>query len=607
MICNRCGAQLPDGCSVCSACGNVLSPQPAQPATSQTEQVPSAVPNEVPNMEYFAQAEFEQNKTKKKKSKKGLLIGILAGLVAIAGAVWLFFFSPFFQDNEIVSNIKGDYIKNHGTSDEYAQYVENKTLSGYVDSASSVYGNILSSMGNGQQSADVAAKVQVDIVASEDAIELLERLLRERSGESVELDWINSASIMMDGNSKGMMSQVGMQLMLDGQVLADMDMIYDLENYVYYVAILNLSDKYLSQSVALDAESMADMDDMRKLLAGMQEHLPTEQQFEALLEKYLDIVVKNISETSKSEETLEIGGISQKVTVVEYSLDTDTLATVLRAVLETAKNDEELAGYIRNVAEYLEDEGKIEDADAVYDSFRDGIRDMIDDIKDADTENSKVMTIVNYVDDSHRVIGRSFRPQGGEPISYVTLHDGEKFATLIELSSLMKIEGEGSDKDGTVNAEYKVKYNNALMCNIELIDCNGAKGDQGGFNGTLRITPSSTLLKEMDVDPSAAAIISAAGFSLELKAASDDNQMKFEMNIISGGKTFFGVHMSVTPESAQEVVIPSADKVIDSANAEEWANTLDLTKLLDALKKTTMPEQIVSMLEMMLSESAPQQ
>ncbi len=623
MFCNQCGVQLPDGTSVCSACGAVLPTQPAKPVEAQTEPtVAVAYPEQYaapqpqyaapqtepsiqtsPNPEYFAQAQFEPRK--KKKSKKGLIIGISAGVAAIAAAVWLFFFSPWFGDNEFASKMKGDYIKNNGTSDEYAQFVEDKTLGGYVDSASSAYDKVLNAISKSENT-ELAGKMQLDLVMSEDAIIMIENLLKEQSGVQLDLDWINSISLLMDVNANDELAQVGAGVSMDGQLLADLDIILDSDEKELYIALPTFSDKYLVGPIEVDESSMQSIDEMKAFIVGMKEYLPTSKQFDALLNKYLDLIVKNIVETSKSEETVEIGSLSKKLTVIEYNIDTDTLAAVLRAVLEAAKDDEELAGYIKNVAKYLEKQDMIEDADDVYDAFKDGVRDLISDMKDASGENQKLLTIVNYVDDSHRVVGRTFKPYGtNESVSFVTIRDGDKFATRIDAAGAAKIEGEGTDKKGIVNAEYSLKVNGAKILDIAVIDYDSAKLDEGYLNGTIRITPTSTLLTDMNLDPTIATLISTADISLELKATSDDKECKYEINLLSGSKVYFGLQLTATSEQAQTITKPSSDKVVASENVTEWLNSLDFNKFIDALNKTSMPKELVNMINGLMSGKLP--
>ena len=584
MICDKCGTQLPEGVETCSCSENA---QPEQPVAVKPEQP------EQPEAD-FAQAGFDAP-VKKKKSKKGIIIGIVSAVVLIAAAVWLVLFSPWFGENETISNLRGNYIKSFGSSDEYAQFVANKTTGGYVDSASSAYGKLLASAGSVENvPVSTAGTVKVDFVASEDAITLLENYIKA-SGAEMDLDWLNSTSLLVGVNTTDKLSQIGYLISMDGQTLADLNIIYDFENCSAYAGVLNLSDKYLGIDLSEAGNSFVDTADMTDLLPGLIEQLPTEEQFEALLGKYVDVYLKYITDTTVREETVEIGGIKQELTVIEYTIDSETAEDIMRELFTTAKDDKELESYIRGVANYLEQKGQIEDADEVYGSFLTKINTYFN---EADPVEGEAITVVNYVDDSHRIVGSSFISKtDDESTSYVAIRDGDKLACSIELGEGVEIIGEGSDKDGLTNAEYSIKKNGTLICKIVVTDCR--MNSEDGITGTVSIKPTSALLSEMGIDPMTSAMMSTAGFSLEIKM----EKAKCEINIKSGNTVFAGIHMTYSEAEAKGVTLPSSDSVIAIDNIDKWGETLDLSKLIEALRKTTFPKEITDMLEQILQEA----
>ena len=239
MFCNKCGGQLPDGAQACPFCGNQIASQPIQPpmqpiqppvqadepfidqtvavappAATIDQTVAVAPPTDIPPQDGdvsgsqtpdgFAQAEFEP--AVKKKSKKGWIIGIASAVAVIAVAVCLILFTPLFDNTSIGYQLKGDYIEKFGTADEYNQYTQSHDVQGYVDSASSSYGSLVSAVSD-LKNAEFAGQMQIDLVASEDAIALLESLLAERYGE-MDLDWLDTVSLLMDFNNKDMNLQI---------------------------------------------------------------------------------------------------------------------------------------------------------------------------------------------------------------------------------------------------------------------------------------------------------------------------------------------------------------------------------------------------------------
>lgn len=107
MFCPQCGKQLNDGAKFCSGCGSPVAavPTPAQPAPVQHEPVqpttpvqPEPVAAQSAYTTYAAAAVAPE----KKKSKKGLVIGIIAALVAVAvlACLFVFWIQPSFLSDE---------------------------------------------------------------------------------------------------------------------------------------------------------------------------------------------------------------------------------------------------------------------------------------------------------------------------------------------------------------------------------------------------------------------------------------------------------------------------------------------------------------------------
>lgn len=125
MFCTNCGAQIPDGSRFCTNCGKqIAAPQDSVPLQTAEEAVA------VETTEQFSQAEnqqtagaaeemqnrfvqpAEQQVQPKKKMKKGLLIGIIAGavaLVAIAAVLLLFVFPIGKVKIDLAKYVKVEY------------------------------------------------------------------------------------------------------------------------------------------------------------------------------------------------------------------------------------------------------------------------------------------------------------------------------------------------------------------------------------------------------------------------------------------------------------------------------------------------------------------
>ena len=101
MICPTCGSNLPDGAAFCPNCGSTISPQPQQPSQQGYQQMPQpSYPGPAPS--YFGEP------VPQKKSKTPLIIGIVAGVVALIAIALLVVFVVLPAVNGGSGDEKGD-------------------------------------------------------------------------------------------------------------------------------------------------------------------------------------------------------------------------------------------------------------------------------------------------------------------------------------------------------------------------------------------------------------------------------------------------------------------------------------------------------------------
>ncbi len=581
MLCKKCGSKLPDDALFCSECGEPIE----APATEEVaqESINEAVAeaeaqSEVSEQDYqFTEVEFDEPV----KKPKNLLAVIIAAVAVVACAVLVIL---------NFSNISGFFIKTFGSDEDYFKYVEKKAFDSYTDEITEYYGTVMQNTDT-----DGAAEMQVKFNVSDDVIELAETALG--AGEEVKLDFLKNIVFDMNINVKDNVGQLGAILSVDNQQLFNLDTIADIDKQEVLVGILNLSDKYMK----LGAEDVDyTTDEAANILADpeLQKVLPSEKELDKLLDKYLKIAIDNLDDVSKDTETVEIDDVKQKLTVLEFELDYRAVMKVSEAILEELKEDKQVEKIINDVAKYLEDEDLIDDADEIYDEFDYAIDDALDIIDEADFDNETILTLTDYVNSKHEIVGRKLEVGDEEIFSYITVRKGKNFATEVDIANSVKLEGGGTDKSDIVNGEFTFEAEDIDIGKITLKDFDTKKAEDGYLNGSIRLTPSKELLEEMGLDASGTAILSAlAEPSLELSFASDKNTSAVDINLLAKGDVLFGISMTAKEKKATAVSKPADDKIISSENADEWLESVDLDKLIEALKKTSIPEALIDVID----------
>ena len=165
-----------------------------------------------------------------------------------------------------------------------------------------------------------------------------------------------------------------------------------------------------------------------------------------------------------------------------------------------------------------------------------------------------------------------------ELFRYYIVIEGDKYA-LAAVSDSMNITGAGTIKDGKLNgtADLSVDGKKALTYECKDITAEG---------GTVTITPSDELLKELELD---ALPFKKPALQLKLDKGS------IEINLLAEGKLLVGVELKISESNGPNLSIPSnAVDVTDESKLQQWLGKLDLNKLVKNLEKAGVPSELLN-------------
>ena len=528
----------------------------------------------------------------KKKNLKFLRILLPVAAVAVVLALVIGIFAPT-TGNSFGKNVKGAFVKAFGEPEEYFQFVEEETAMGLARNLSRSYGQYRDSF-----NADVAGNASLKLTVSEECSDLIKSM----SGVSgMDFEWLNGLELKLGSNKKGDLSDTSIELLLGENSILSAQMIMDNANQMLYAALPTLSDKFM----AFDMEEMLDENMMgsTQMMDMMSDAefiavLPTEDEINELLERYISLALSQIEEVEMEEEKVSAGDYEQKLTVLEFSIDGEDAGKIITTVFEAMQDDEDLKEIVIRIADYLIDQdmaGDYDDADEIYDDFQDvfdSAIDVLDDLEDTDVE----LTWRDYVNSDHEVVGRTIEFDDEEVFHYLQVQEGKNIGFEAEMATL-KITGEGTMVRDVINAEYVFKMDGEKLLTMTLTDwyCNlndqkmsGSVVMKPDFDGLTGGAPAASLLALTDL---------AVGVNVD---ANKDKAM-MEVNILSDEEVLIGLTLTSENKSASKVTIP--EKTMDVTDEEElmeWVDELDFDKLIDALEKTDIPSELLDRLESML-------
>jgi len=552
MLCAKCGKEIPEDAILCPECG---------------EQV---------NTETENNQEVQEDTMVSKKPNKSLKF-IIAGAVALV-AILLVVFN--------LSSLEGFFVKAFASDATYFKYVEKKAFENYTSDVSSVYGTYMEAMGTTDGS-----KGALEINVGDDALKLLEDSLEGIYGKKLEMDWLNTIAFKVAGNVDDKVQQMDFALAIDDKEILDMDMIMDMDKQKMFFAILNLSEQYVG--VSMDEYTEEDVD-VFEFYANeeIMEALPSEKEFNNLLNKYIKIVIDNMDNVEKSKDTIEVDGVEQKVTVLVFHLDSQTIYEIGEDILNEAKKDKELKKYIEDVAKAAGEE----DTKKVYEDFVASVDEALKTIQEEEYDNETLLVLTDYVNANHEVVGRRLEVEDEEVFRYVTAQKGKKFATELECYGVT-LTGKGTDSGKELNGEYAITYEGSDIGNITIEDYETDKVKEGYLNGTFSFVPSSDLLKLMGLDTVSIATISVAKPEIQLVCESSKKSAKMELNVNNDGKLFAGITVDSEIAKSSKIKVPTEDKIVDVENIDIWAESLELDKITAALRETSIPTELIDLLE----------
>lgn len=633
MFCKNCGSQLSDGSKFCTICGTRVAEEIVQPApapvvqeveapavnlealaaeietpvveTAPVAEVEAPVVEEVaPVAEIespvaepqfqpdFAQFEDVVPAVPAKKSKKflGWLIPAIAVVVAAAVVAAL-----------LLGPLKGWRLKAFGNAADYRDYVQQNTTETATGEISAAYGELLSVL-SGEYEETGAAELSVKLNVGPNAVSMLEDLAKAELGEEISMDWARDIELSLSANAKDQLQQIGAKLNIGGEEIAVADAILDMDQGMLFLAVLNLSDEYLALDVSEylnDEETAAMMEYLQdpELIAA----LPSEEVVGELLNKYVNIVLSSFDNVDKSTETVEVGDLEQKLTVLETKIDGDDLVKAAEAVLEELANDKQVEKVIRRAVDYLEgqeDLGFDMDADDVCEEFYEAIEDALDALGEVDGDDLGVdIVLTQYVNGAHEAVGYALEVADEQVLYFVEIKDGDKLAFELNVPGSLEVIGEGTEKKGVVNADYvvytemptwdedyNVTYEKTEVLTISLVDF---KAEDKSVNGKIRLAPSSAMLEEMGLSATATSAIDLAKIQLELGFATGEKSGTIEFNVLTGEDLLVGVSLTAAEKKASDIELP--EEAYGEDAAEEWLEGLDTEKILDALDKAGLP------------------
>ncbi|MBE6806976.1 MAG: hypothetical protein E7527_03045 [Ruminococcaceae bacterium] len=502
MFCRYCGKPTDSPiCPDCAAVAQAAGTQEPAPEAVQPQVTPNVTTEAYPTEAYAPEAEpvmelgaEQPQPEKKKKSKKALWISLVA-VLGVIGVLVALFWSPLAL-----------WFKYATTpADEMLQEAETAAFASYTDALSEYYGLLLKAPDVTQQSTDGTLQIEMNDLVADALSELLK-------AEDINLsaDQLKNITLSLKGAAKDNLVQYSLSL----KDMVDVQFAMDMQNSLLYLCVpqlnatpikldMSASGMNLSQFNAGSMLLMQNPNDVSAMVvaaltdSGVKSALPTQEEFDAMLDRMVSAALPALTEVEKKQDTVTVNGHDQKQIQLTTTINAVTARKMLGEVLKVAQNDATLKKLVTVVSDYVYNQtGKNPD---LYTGLSNGLTSLQTNLN-KEINFKGAIHLTTYVNGDMEVLGRRIMTTGFEgqtpaTVYYNFVEDGDTSYFQFVLPDAPVITGsvEQADKETTTKVHLPLEGQMAIDLTV--------KSAENGF--TLRVTPNKqaaqALLDELEI------------------------------------------------------------------------------------------------------------
>lgn len=463
---------------------------------------------------------------------------------------------------------------------ELFEYAEMKAFDSAAESLAEAYDKYLD---NAKNTKGTGGVVSMDIDLSEEALGMLQLAV------NMDLSWLSNIGFEGKAYSDKDSTSSNISLLLGDSRIADIQMLVENSTSSVYFAV----PEALTKTLKISGDALS------QPLNGFNfEDMPSGDTLVPLVKRYVEIFVTGIENVEKSEGTLTANGVSESCTVVKATLTPADAANIMKKMIETAKTDTDLKDLIVKLGDFavqIPNSG-VESGDALYTSLMEELELKLTDLEEYDFESegdSKPIIITDYINSKNEIIGRAVSNETGEFVSYGKAVSDGKFGFEVKVEEKTVILGSGTTGK-TTSGTFVIGDGTDDYAEITVKDL-----DEKLTKGTVDIKLLDGF--EFDGDEMISALLKV--YSLRVSFETSDDKMNFKLSVMNGENEFASFSVSGETKKVDKLDIATDDVMIidEDLDASALLGILDLSALMENLKNSPVPSELVSMLELYLA------
>lgn len=560
MTCYKCGTDNPDGINVCCRCGAEMECRAIDEQQLDDAQQVSA---------FSLNIEGEQ--PEKKRKPVGIILAIVGVLLVAAVLAAL-----------LIPACRAFFVRTFQSPEKLMYTVYSDAVESAVDSA-----NV-----NAGEKDSFASKTDTHILLGDQVISMAASMLYSQPED---LEALSDIGISCTVDSRDELTRMLLTLSLSGTDIAGAEQYFDGNTGELYIALPDLQEQALLINDMLNSEDMETLEEFSNLKVD-------KQLLKTLTLRYMKQYFDAFETVNKASETVQLQGISQKLTVLDAKITDRAQTQVMIEILNAMKVDQDVKQFVESFASIAGD-GCYED---FLESLDSAVSDMEDRLEDLSGEN--VFEIRTYLNGKNEIVGFAVCQQEAEQstdeISLITVMDGRQAAQRIVLGDDLTVEGSGGYAEG-LSMVYTGWYQDKEIMEVKV---ENLSRDAYGYSGKLTFIPAkevvSGILEEMDMDSSIAQAVNLLDFSVELTLDSGENGKKTGISLMAGSSMLVGLTHESQPHQSESFALPenyiSVDDVEGLSAWTESLQTEGLEKIMERLEEAGLSNLLLTFAAMMM-------
>lgn len=481
-----------------------------------------------------------------------------------------------------------------------------------VDSITNIYGNLLTAVGGSNGNKGLGGEMSLTVEFGQKVLSALEDSMKDAEMDT-DLSWFKSVGMDMEYLYADEMMSMNAGVNLNGKSIVTAEVIANITGNMVYFCLPELNDQYVGGEV--DFSEMvggyeAAMGQAQQYTQNLNS-LPTDKELNALISRYVNLMLDTLTDPTTEAQTLTVGGITKEATATVYVIRRSDVLNIAEAVLNTAKTDKELEKAMDAISTYVNETGRAqaqeggdtwEDVD-LHDQLIQSIDPALQNIAGTreDLEDAEMLQFAVYNAGDEQL---GFRLSVNDGYDTMEMHlynlvDGKNTAFELDVMGQMKFTGTGTINGSKRSGTYTLNISGQDMLFIELQDFDTAALNKGELKGTVRLKLGQALIDNMGNNQ-----LITTDIVIELNLDVTGKKSTIGLKLYEGNDLVFGLTISTKTTSGGSVKVPS--KFLDATSneaAQEYLSGMRFDKVLSNLRSAGVPSDMVDMLENTLENS----